>query len=112
MKINQLAVIFLALLAACSGSEQSAEITFNDQIESIYNLGDSQYQLLATNISSNQFPKTFEDSKVQTSGSGWWCSGFYPGTLFYLFEETGDSTLLDLATEKLLELEKEQYNIM
>ncbi|WP_258098571.1 glycoside hydrolase family 88 protein [Marinoscillum pacificum] len=110
MKINQLAFLFCALLAACSGSEQSSEVTFNDQIKSIYDLGGSQYQKLASNISTNQFPKTFENNKVQTSGSGWWCSGFYPGTLLYLFEETGDSALLNLATEKLLELEKEQYN--
>ncbi|HEY0177228.1 MAG TPA: glycoside hydrolase family 88 protein, partial [Pedobacter sp.] len=58
------------------------------------------------------FPKTFypETKKFETSGSGWWCSGFYPGTLLYIYEQTHDQALYT-ETERILKaLEKEQYN--
>src|SRR5690606_19231944 len=45
-----------------------------------------------------------------TSNTAWWTSGFFPGTLLYLYEHSGDEQLLQLAKEKLRILEKEQYN--
>ena len=35
---------------------------------------------------TNQFPKTYDKhmQRLKTSNSEWWCSGFYPGTLFYM----------------------------
>ena len=46
---------------------------------------------------SNQFPKTYDKhmQRLKTSNSEWWCSGFYPGTLFYLYEEDRKSTRLN-----------------
>lgn len=32
-----------------------------------------------------------------TSGPEWWCSGFFPGVLWYLYEDTGDSLLKEEA---------------
>ena len=41
------------------------------------------------------FPKTYNKDKklLETSNSQWWCSGFYPGTLYYLYEATGNKDL-------------------
>lgn len=60
----------------------------------------------------DRFPKTYDSKtdKPETSGSGWWCSGFYPGSLVYLYEETKDKKLYDEAMRMLALLEKEQYN--
>src|SRR5690606_10886947 len=44
------------------------------------------------------------------SNSSWWCSGFFPGTLLLLAEETNDQTLFEHALNKLSYLEKEQFN--
>ncbi len=59
------------------------------------------------------FPKTYNNymDRLQTSGSDWWCSGFYPGTLFYLYEETGREELFREGIRMLGLLEKEQYNV-
>src|SRR5690606_27966470 len=46
----------------------------------------------------------------KTSLSKWWCSGFYPGTLLYIYENTKDKALLTEAERALKMLEKEQYN--
>lgn len=67
---------------------------------------------MMTTLPQDRFPKTFDNKtgKPETSGSGWWCSGFYPGSLLYLYEETKDKKLYDEAMRMLGLLEKEQYN--
>lgn len=72
----------------------------------------SQYKLMVKNVLPQRFPKTYYPGtgKFETSGSDWWCSGFYPGSLLYLYEFSSDSTLYKEAIKKLAELEKEKYN--
>jgi uncharacterized protein YyaL (SSP411 family) len=72
-----------------------------------------QYFFLKDQLKDNAgFPKTFDKTKQQleTSNSKWWCSGFYPGTLLYLYEATGNKALLDEANRMLSLLAPEQYN--
>ena len=71
-----------------------------------------QYKIMMKELEGNRFPKTFSNKtrKLETSGSGWWCSGFYPGTLLYLHEKTNDPALLTEANRMLGHLEKEQFN--
>ena len=63
-------------------------------------------------LKAGRFPKTYyaASDSLETSNSGWWCSGFYPGTLLYLYKETKDEALLTEANRILKVLEKEQYN--
>lgn len=109
--------IFL-VAAACSGSNSQNEevnrkkdaiITLIDQ-----NLEDAvaQYKLLKKRLPEGRFPKTYyeKSDSLETSDSEWWTSGFYPGTLLYLFEATGDQELLSEATRIMEILEKEQHN--
>lgn len=72
----------------------------------------SQYKLLAGNRPAGKFPKTWfpATGKYEWSNSGWWCSGFYPGSLLYLYEQTGDTALYKEALTMLAELEKEKNN--
>ncbi len=62
---------------------------------------------------ANRFPKTYDvhTRRLKTSGSDWWCSGFYPGTLFYLYEATGNRELYYEGVRMLKLLEPEQYNV-
>ncbi|GJM64494.1 glycoside hydrolase family 88 protein [Persicobacter diffluens] len=64
-----------------------------------------QYEGLAKQLSPGQFPRSFEKGKMITSDKFWWCSGFYPGTMWYLYEATKNEKWRDLATEKTLELD-------
>jgi unsaturated chondroitin disaccharide hydrolase len=72
----------------------------------------AQYKYQGTILPAGTFPKSWYPltKKFETSNSGWWCSGFYPGSLLYLYENSHDASLLNEATriEKLLE--KEQFN--
>ena len=71
-----------------------------------------QYKFLGKNLPADKFPRTFYPTtgKYEFSNSGWWCSGFYPGTLLYLYEETKDQSLLTEAERILKVLEKEKNN--
>ncbi|MDF2433265.1 MAG: unsaturated chondroitin disaccharide hydrolase [Mucilaginibacter sp.] len=72
----------------------------------------SQYKLMTGELAPGQFPKSYDSIsvKLETSNSGWWCSGFFPGSLLMLYQENHDEALLIEANRKLTELEKEQYN--
>jgi unsaturated chondroitin disaccharide hydrolase len=72
----------------------------------------AQYKVLGKNLPAGRFPKTYfpTTGKYEFSGSGWWCSGFYPGTLLYLYEQTKDPTLYTEAERILKVLEKEKNN--
>lgn len=63
--------------------------------------------------SKTSFPRTYNNfmQRLQTTSSDWWCSGFYPGTLFYLSEATKNRQLYDEGLRMLNLLEKEQYNV-
>lgn len=76
------------------------------------NLEDARKQInyLASSIQESDIPTTYKDGKYVNWGSSWWCSGFYPGTLLYLYEYTKDEKLLDEAKRKLKHLEKEKNN--
>jgi hypothetical protein len=73
----------------------------------------AQYRLMAESLKSqpDKLPGTFEkDGKFVTSNSAWWCSGFMPGTLWYLYEYTKDAQLLEEAKNYTMRIEKEQFN--
>jgi hypothetical protein len=72
----------------------------------------AQYKVFAKNLPPDKFPKTFfpATGKYEFSGSEWWCSGFYPGTLLYLYEQTKDQALYNEAMRIMELLKKEQFN--
>jgi unsaturated chondroitin disaccharide hydrolase len=81
-------------------------------IEREAKLAAQQYKLLYAKTPEDRMPKTYYSDKNEweTSPTSWWTSGFFPGTLFYLYELTDEKELLDLGMEKLEILEKEKSN--
>lgn len=72
-----------------------------------------QYHVLKSELNGAiAFPRTYNktEHKLVTSNSDWWCSGFYPGSLLYLYELTGDTVLYHEAQRLLIPLAKEQFN--
>jgi len=72
----------------------------------------NQYKVMMGKLPADRMPKTYyaNTDKLETSNSEWWTSGFYPGTLLYLYEFSHDTALLHEAVRRLSLLEKEQYN--
>ena len=71
----------------------------------------AQYKYLTAHTPPGVLPKTFlATKKLETSNTGWWTSGFFPGSLFYLYEYSHDTAMLNEALRREKLLEKEQYN--
>ena len=46
---------------------------------------------------ADEMPKTFEKGELVTANIYWWTSGFFPGSLWLLYEHTGDEQLRQYA---------------
>ncbi len=71
-----------------------------------------QYKAMDIVLPNNLFPRSVNnDGSLMTNESHWWTSGFYPGSLWYLFEYSGDTAIYRAAIKKLkvVEIEKKNY---
>ena len=105
-----IAVALLIDFTTCSAQKKIADKELIKTINQNFIDADAQYKVMMNKLPADQFPKTFENDTLRTSGSGWWCSGFYPGSLLYIYEQTKDAALYNEAKRILTLLEKEQYN--
>lgn len=53
---------------------------------------------------------TNPDGSPRDMPTSWWCSGFFGGSLWYIFEQTKDQKWKDAAHKWTMAVEKEQYN--
>ena len=105
------AVISL-LTVAVTTAQRTPDKTLLAKADGTLKTAADQYAYLATKVTPGAYPKTWYEDKQQleTSGSGWWCSGFYPGTLLYLDEAVNAAVLKQEALDFLADLKKEQFN--
>mgnify|MGYP005666347531 CR=1 FL=1 len=112
---NALYLLLFVVTLSC-GTQKSLTYQADPELSNTFktNFKDAaeQYRLLKQQLPEGKFPKTYfpETGKYEFSNSEWWCSGFYPGTLLYLYEETKDQDLLEEAQRMLKLLEKEKDN--
>ncbi|HET9430182.1 MAG TPA: glycoside hydrolase family 88 protein, partial [Chitinophagaceae bacterium] len=66
---------------------------------------------LAAHPDTTKFPQsTRPDGNPYDRESGWWCSGFFGGSLWYIYENTRDSGWKTAADKWTRAVEKEKYN--
>lgn len=56
-----------------------------------------------------RLPRTYEKGKDVSSNSRWWCSGFFPGALWYVYENTKSPKVLEYARLYTDRVEREKY---
>jgi hypothetical protein len=112
--ITILIALFIVLGISCTSQKKTYKPADDllQTIEQNFKDASDQYKVLAKDLPPAQFPKTYFPTigKYEFSNSGWWCSGFYPGSLLYLYDETKDQSLLTEAERILKVLEKEKDN--
>lgn len=104
MKKELLALACSALLAACAGTPKQQQPTGTNAFvdENVaYALSQLGKEITVIETSGKCLnPVTLKpDSSVYYCDYTDWRSGFFPGSLWYLYELSGDSTLLPLATK-------------
>ena len=97
-----IALTFTAF-ASGAGKEPMRQV-----VERVFTLasGQAAYMdgLLAAEGEEGLCPRSFRDGRLVTSDIGWWCSGFYPGVLWLVYEHTGDGAVRALAVKHTLPL--------
>ena len=106
-------IFFLALgfllLTTNTFAQSSSKQSMSALIEEQMRFASQQYKVLAKNVPANRMPKALKDGKVETSDTKWWCSGFFPGSLLYIYEHTKDAEIKAEAQRRLDILEKEKH---
>lgn len=102
-------IAVFSFFAALSGFGQPADM--RSLIEQNLQFAAAQYKWLDKNTPDSLMPRNFNPAtgKAENSNTQWWCSGFFPGTLWYIYEYTKDSVVRLLAEKRLTILEKEKY---
>jgi len=98
----------LIIFFSCKKKEASLQDIINEQLE----FASGQYLKLIDNIKdSSDLPRSIDkNGNLIMAKSNWWTSGFVPGTLWYLYENTMDTTFLRAAKNFTKRVEKEQFN--
>lgn len=89
------------------GVAQNKQKMINDN----FRFAAKQYKVLMKNVPPDSMPRTYlaDKNKLVTSDTKWWTSGFYPGTLWYIYEHTNDKIIRAEAERRLSILEKEKH---
>lgn len=98
---------------ACGRQESMEELT-----DRVFERAAAQFIVLDVKVDSAAvaegvemlYPRSVkEDGSFWASDYKWWCSGFYPGSLWYVYEYTGDEKYKDLALKYQVGLEPLRY---
>ena len=101
------------MVASCTKEETMEELT-----ERVFKRAAVQMEYLDTVLDSVAvskpgnavYPRSIRpDGTFWESNYKWWCSGFYPGTLWYVYEYTGNETFKELALKYQSGLEPLRY---
>ena len=106
-------IISLACLIGLglAGIAQSSKTSMKNLIDENMTFAAQQYKVLAATVPSNVMPRSYDSAKggLITSDTKWWCSGFYPGTLWMIYANTKDEQIRAEA-EKRLALQEPMKN--
>lgn len=97
------AIFFITslLCLACQNQESMEELTAR-----VFERAAAQMELMDKNLDSAAvsnpgvaiYPRSInKEGALWTSNYKWWCSGFYPGSMWYVYEYTGDEKIKELA---------------
>lgn len=108
MRSTLVKLVLLLLLPLLSMAQQPTKKQMEQLINENMQFAVKQYKVLQDSTPANRMPRSFQKGRSVTSDTEWWCSGFYPGTLWYLYEYTKDANVKAEAERRLAILEKEK----
>jgi hypothetical protein len=83
----------IAVVSCVSNQETMSELA-----DRVFERAVNQMTLMDTSLSEGEYPRSIDtDGNLVKSNSKWWCCGFYPGSLWYTYEYTGNEQIKALA---------------
>lgn len=105
MRILLISILGLLTLASCTKQEPMEAL-----IDRVFAVAEQQYTTMDTRLTEKTLPRTLSaDGEFVPSNIYWWCSGFYPGSLWYIYEYTRKDAVKTLAEKNTLKLDSIQY---
>lgn len=100
-------VLLIAILIAHSAFTQP-KVNVAKQM----NEGIEQYRSMINDLKDHDgFPQSVNpDGSLSTMPGKWWCSGFFSGTLWYMYEYAKEPQIKKWASEWTINLQSQQYN--
>lgn len=86
--------LVLAALVSCGLKQEPME----KLADRVFDRAVCQLTLMDSNLAEKEYPRSIDtDGNLVKSNSKWWCCGFYPGSLWYTYEYTGNEQIKALA---------------
>jgi unsaturated chondroitin disaccharide hydrolase len=109
--ITRLSFFLFALGNCLVATAQNSKSSMKQLIDENMAFAAQQYKILAKSVPPTLMPRYYDISKggLVTSDTKWWCSGFYPGTLWMIYAHTKDEAIRQEAEKRLAILEPEKH---
>lgn len=105
MKKKWLLLSLIGFLVSCSKQESMDALTAR-----VFTVAEQQYLAMDTRLEATTLPQSIAPGSIfKSSTIYWWCSGFYPGSLWYIYEYTQNEAVKTLAEKNTLKLDPIQY---
>lgn len=76
----------------------SKQETMSELADRVFERAVNQMTLMDASLSEGEYPRSIDtDGNLVKSDNKWWCCGFYPGSLWYTYEHTGNEQIKALA---------------
>ena len=98
-------VSVLLMTMSCTSHETNQEM-----VERVFKVAAGQVRLLNQMRADGECPRSLnDDGSLMTSSIWWWCSGFYPGTAWLVYEYTQDEQIRDIAWKHTVKLDSIRF---
>ena len=107
-KVCFFALLFIALSGASDVvAQKKGHVDMAKLIKDNFAFADSQYRYMMKQVPQDKMPQSYDEKnkKFIAYQRTWWCTGFYPGALWYIYEQTGDPVIKSEAERTLKVIE-------
>ena len=94
-KLLLVAMVAISVVGVSCGERYELKQSLKAALEVAVEQDKAQAEVLMERV--DEMPKTFENGGLVTANIYWWTSGFFPGSLWLLYEHTGDEQLREYA---------------
>lgn len=94
----------MSLAVSCTKEETMQELT-----DRVFAVAETHAVSMASGLGEKDTPKTFVDGKFVVASPEWWCSGFFPGVLWQIYEYTSNEEIRALAERETAKVENIKY---
>ena len=99
MKTRLFLLTLVLAFAGCAKEESLRQMS-----DRVFERAVAQSVLMDSQLGDDEFPRSFAADSLVKSNGRWWCSGFFPGSLWYIYEYAGNEDMLALARKQTAKL--------